>query len=91
MSATNANPERHCGHERERKKTEKGPTFELKLGYIRLQKHVDFGGGFINTLLDRDRHTFQQFCEFELLLLSHLEIRIVSEPIRVLRYLQATT
>ena len=48
-------------------------TIELELGYIRLQKYVNFGGGLVDALLDRDRYAFQQLRKFKLLFLSYLE------------------
>ena len=38
-----------------------------------MQKHINFGGGLVDALLDRDRYAFQQLRKFELLLLTYLE------------------
>ena len=38
-----------------------------------MQKHIDFGGGLVDALLDRDRYAFQQLRKFKLLRLSYLE------------------
>ena len=45
-------------------------TFEFELRYVSLQEDVDLSRGLFNTFFYRNRHTFEQFAKFELLLLN---------------------
>jgi hypothetical protein len=67
MSATRAKPKNvKSGHFLEEKV--RNVTLKLELGYICLQKNINFRRRLLNTFLHRDWHSFQQLAELLLLL-----------------------